>query len=94
MKEQSGCRSGRVGVKGQERWKWWEEKEKGEGRKAGKMKGSRAGGWEMNGKAGGSDCARWRVPELTPKTPGPVASADIPQHPIHMIMAPTSELRV
>ena len=54
----------------------------GEGRKAGKMKGGRAEGWEMNAKSGWFQTfqttgkirwSRWRVPELAPKTPGPVA---------------------
>ena len=49
----------------------------GRAQKAGKMKGDRAGGGggKRTQKTGGSKL-RWRVPELTPKTPGPVASAE------------------
>ena len=37
--------------------------------------GRAGGGWEMNAKAGGSKLQT--EPELTPKIPGPVASADL-----------------
>ena len=44
--------------------------------KSGKIKGSRAGGVE-NGRKKRVVPNVWRVVEVTPKTPGPLASADI-----------------
>ena len=70
MKEQSGCRN---------------KQEKGWGRggraeKAGKMKGGRAGGWEMNAKNGWFQTFRLQEgTELIPNTPGPAASVDFSQ---------------